>query len=120
MDYTPARVLSPWDFPGKNIGLGCHFLLQGIFPTRGSNLHLLPWQVDSLPLSHLGSHVPVTLRIKPEVLTLISKVLTYLACGYLSISLHHSFPNSFCYGLVLEHPEAFFCLIAFVVAIPLG
>ena len=35
--------------------MGCHFLLQGIFPTQGSNLCLLHWQVDSLPLSHLGS-----------------------------------------------------------------
>ena len=26
-----------WDFPGKNTGVGCHFLLQGIFPTQGSN-----------------------------------------------------------------------------------
>ena len=26
--------------------MGCHFLLQGIFPTQGSNLHLLHWQVD--------------------------------------------------------------------------
>ena len=35
-----------------------HFLLQGIFPTQGSNwrlLHLLHWQADSSPLSHLGS-----------------------------------------------------------------
>ena len=30
----PARLLCPWDFPGKNTGVGCHFLLQGIFPTR--------------------------------------------------------------------------------------
>ena len=31
----------PWDFPGKNTGVGCHSLLQGIFPTQGSNLGLL-------------------------------------------------------------------------------
>ena len=31
------RVLSPWDSPGKNTGVGSHFLLQGIFPTQGSN-----------------------------------------------------------------------------------
>ena len=37
----PARLLCPWDFPGKNTAVGCHFLLQGIFPTQGSNLHLL-------------------------------------------------------------------------------
>ena len=29
-----SRLLSPWDFPGNNTGLGCHFLLQGIFLTR--------------------------------------------------------------------------------------
>ena len=33
----------------------CHFLLQGVFPTQGSNLNLLHWQVDSLPLCHQGS-----------------------------------------------------------------
>ena len=51
----PARLLCPWDSPGKNTGVGCHFLLQGIFLTQGLNLHLLHWQADSLPLSHVGS-----------------------------------------------------------------
>ena len=51
----PNRLLCPWDFPGKNIGEGCHFLFQGIFPTPGSNPCLLHWQEDSLPPSHLGS-----------------------------------------------------------------
>ena len=36
-----ARLLCPWDFPGKNTGVGCHSFLQGIFPTHGSNLGLL-------------------------------------------------------------------------------
>ena len=36
----PARFLCPWDSPGKNPGVGCHFLLQGIFPTYVSNPHL--------------------------------------------------------------------------------
>ena len=49
------RLLYPWDFPGKNTGVGYHFLLQGIFPTQGSNLCLLLWQEGSLPLSHQGS-----------------------------------------------------------------
>jgi len=30
-------LLCPWDFPGKNTGVGCYFLLQGIFLTHGSN-----------------------------------------------------------------------------------
>ena len=54
----PERLLCSWNFPGKNTRVGCHFLLQGIFPTQGLNLcllHLLHWQADSLPLCHLGS-----------------------------------------------------------------
>ena len=52
-----TRLFNPWHFPGKNPGVGCHFLLQGIFLTQGSNpylLHLPHWQADSLPLHHLG------------------------------------------------------------------
>ena len=37
----PTRFLCPWDFPGKNAEVGCHFLLQGIFLTQGSSLGLL-------------------------------------------------------------------------------
>ena len=58
MDCSPPGSFCPWDFPGKNTGMGCSFLLQGIFLTQESNLsllHLLHWQADSLPLSHLGS-----------------------------------------------------------------
>ena len=42
------------EFPGKNTGVGCHFLLQGLFPTQGWNqclLLLLNWQADCLPLA---------------------------------------------------------------------
>ena len=64
-DYSPSGLntsvahqapLCPWDFRGKNIGVGCHFLLQGIFPNPRSNqilLFLLHWLTDSLPLYHL-------------------------------------------------------------------
>ena len=31
----PTRLLRPWDSPGKNAGIGCHFLSQGVFPTQG-------------------------------------------------------------------------------------
>ena len=54
----PTRLLCLWDSSGKNIGVGCHVLLQGIFLTQGLNrclLHLLHGQADSLPLSHLWS-----------------------------------------------------------------
>ena len=37
----PGSSLSPWNFPGKSTGVGCHFLLQGIFPTQGLDPGLL-------------------------------------------------------------------------------
>ena len=42
-ELSPARPLCPWDFPGKNTGMGCHFLLQGISPPQGWNPRLLHW-----------------------------------------------------------------------------
>ena len=56
MDYSPPGSSVHGIFPGKNTAEGCHFLLQGIISTQGSNPclpHLLHWQVDSWPLSHL-------------------------------------------------------------------
>ena len=52
-----ARLLRPCDSPGKNTGVGCDSLLQGIFPTQGSNLcplRLPYWQAGSLPLAPPG------------------------------------------------------------------
>ena len=51
----PARFLCPWDFLGKITGVGCHFLLQGIFQTQGLNLCLLHHRWILLLLSHWGS-----------------------------------------------------------------
>ena len=50
--WMPARLPWPWDFPGKDTGVVCHFRLQGIFPTQELSSHLLHWQADSLPLTH--------------------------------------------------------------------
>ena len=47
-----TRFFGPWTFPGKNTGMGCHVLFQGILLTPGSRQCLLLSQVDSLPLSH--------------------------------------------------------------------
>ena len=65
MDLQPARLLCPWDFPDKSTGVDCPSLLQGIFLTQGSNLHLLNWQAGSLPWSYLGTGSKFTL---PSVL----------------------------------------------------
>ena len=40
-EQWPTRLLCPWDSPGKNTGVGCQALIQGIFPCQESNLHLL-------------------------------------------------------------------------------
>ena len=61
-DCSPPGSSGPWDFPGKTIGVGCHFILQGIFPTQGSNSHFLHWQADSLPLSQEGNPSRVSYR----------------------------------------------------------
>ena len=48
------RILHLWNFLGKSTGVGCHFLLQGIFPTQGSNLGLQHCRQMLYPLSHQG------------------------------------------------------------------
>ena len=51
----PTRLFCPWDFPGKNTGVGSHSLLQELFPTQGSNLGLLHCRQILHHLSHQGS-----------------------------------------------------------------
>ena len=51
----PTRLFCPWDFPGKDTGMVCHFLLQGIFLTQGSNLGLLHCRQALYQLSYQGS-----------------------------------------------------------------
>ena len=54
MDFSLPGSSVHGDSPGKNTGVGCHALLQRIFLTQGSNLHLLcllHWQASSLPLA---------------------------------------------------------------------
>ena len=52
----PGRLLCPWDPPGKNTGVGYHFLLQEIFWTQGST-PLLHWQAGSSPLAPAGKPI---------------------------------------------------------------
>ena len=50
----PTRLLCPWDSPGKNTGVCCHFLLQGIFLNQGSNPGLPHCRQTLYGLSHQG------------------------------------------------------------------
>ena len=61
---VPARLLHPWDFPGKITEVGCHFLLQGIFPTQGSNPGLLHCRQTLHHLSHKGADMKVTTKME--------------------------------------------------------
>ena len=52
---SSPRLLCPWDFPGKSTGVGCHFLLQGIFPAQGLHPGLSHCWQSLYCLSHQGS-----------------------------------------------------------------
>ena len=92
-----GRLLCSRASPGKNTGVGCHSLLQGISSTQGSNAHLLcllHWQVDSLPLCHLGSplgtiHPFFNLQRGPYHLSPVVQNTT-CACGSQSADPVHS------------------------------
>ena len=99
----PGSSLGQWDFPGKNTGVGCHFLLQGIYPAQRSNPHLLHWQEDSLPLNHweaifffttslnsfpLWTHSPAFLIMDLEVTTAYVNIYipNFISCQFYTVS----------------------------------
>ena len=55
LNILKGSLLRPWDFPAKNTGAGGHFLLQGIFPTQGSNPGLQNCRQILNHLNHQGS-----------------------------------------------------------------
>ena len=61
MDYSPTRLLHPCDFPGKNTGVGCHFLLQEIFPFQGLNPGLPHCRQTLLPSEPPGNFIYLTI-----------------------------------------------------------
>ena len=69
MNGSPPDSFVHRDSPGRNARLGCHVLLQRIFPTQGLNprlLHLLHWQACSLPLAPPGKPLSIpTLGQRP-------------------------------------------------------
>ena len=84
MDYSePGSSLCPWDFPGKNTGVGCHIFLQGIFPTKGSNPHQLQkyFKQKITFFRNLFSlmHVPGSQTRSP---TFSSLILLAFSCAY--------------------------------------
>ena len=72
----PTRLLCPWHFPGKKTGVGCHFLLQGIFPTQGSNSGFLPCRQILYLLSHQGRPLK-HLRVLQSIVGLAGEILQW-------------------------------------------
>ena len=62
-----TKLLCPWDFQGKSTGVGCHFLLQGIFPTQGSNRGLSHCRQTLYRLSHQGSSLFLGVSLKAQL-----------------------------------------------------
>ena len=87
-------TLWPWESPGKNTGVGCHALLQGIFPTQRSYLHLLCflcWQVGSLPLALPGKpllnlYICVKISSNIKMSTFKNKILHFFLLLQLCVS----------------------------------
>ena len=65
----PTRLLCLWDFPGNSTGVDCHFFLQGIFPTQGSNPGILHCRQMLYCLSYhtkasvYSTRIPIKLRV---------------------------------------------------------
>ena len=95
MDCSPTRPLCPWHSPGENTGVGCRFLLWGVFMTHGLNpllQHLLHWQGDSLPQGHLRSP-----KSSVQFSSVTQSCLTLsnpMNCSTPGLPVHHQLPKS--------------------------
>ena len=78
-----TMLLCPWDFLGKSTGVGCHFLLQGIFLTQGWNPGLLHCRQVLYHLSHQGSLLKST-HLTPVVHTTVWEILVNRTAFFLS------------------------------------
>ena len=85
MDYSPPCSFTRGNSPGKNTGVDCHAILQGIFLTKGSNphlLHLLHWQSGSLSIVPPGKPIwkiiPLYCALDCEFLLFPKKSFTHL------------------------------------------
>ena len=83
----PNSILCPWDSPAKNTRMGCHFPLQGIFPTQESNLGLLHCRQIIYWLSYKGSlFYPTTMNYFLIGLWHVMKSGLYMKTSYDQLS----------------------------------
>ena len=95
---VPVRLLHPWDFPGKITGVSCHFLLQGIVPTQGSNPGLLHYR-----LSHKGASHKMLLLLLSRFSRVWLCAIPYMAAHQAPLSMGFS-RQEYCSGLPLPSP----------------
>ena len=109
--YSPSGFSVRGILQARVTGVDCHVLLQGIFPTQGSNprfLCLLHWQADCLPLAPPGNmtraHATGTQGLKHKTFTAMRKTKKLLSCDCLSLCFdrHHQSITTFC---DLPHPQ---------------
>ena len=74
----PIRLLCPWDFSVRDAGVGCHFLLYGVFPTQGSNPVLPHCRWILYHLSYQGSNIHLKTRLSSPSLTSLTMALDVL------------------------------------------
>ena len=91
--WIVAWQASPWNVPGKNMGVSCHFLLQWIFLTQELNPCFLSLQANSLSLCHMGSLKFISYKYQffPTDLKYSMTHMTpklHMQCHILKISLH--------------------------------
>ena len=112
---TPSTIDSPWNSPGRNTGVGSHSLLQGIFPTQGSNSGLPHCRWILYQMSHQGN--PCSLMSPIKSLLLFREVLDYFlnGSGPVDVSdtdLHSSRVKTLQLQLPLQHPLPLFWRIS--------
>ena len=90
MDCSPPGTSVHRDSPGKNTGVGCHFLLQGIFLTQESNLGLLHWRQILYWLSYKGSPMGYDTIHLGKNLTQISRVFSWVLYMHACVLSHFS------------------------------
>ena len=92
----PPGLYSPWNSPGQNTGVGSLSLLQGIFPTQGSNPCLLHCRWILYQLSYEGSPIPL------EVRALL--ICPQRALGFISLKVSNSFNVVSLAGMCFTNP----------------
>ena len=118
----PTRLLCPWDFPGKNTGVGCPFLFQGIFLTQGSNSYigrwiLYLWATREEVLSNQAQNRPLAIFLtkagelpegrRPDLTHVLGAVFSWQLLEW-SLTRHHAEPGFHSFRYKSRHSRVHF------------